>query len=94
MRVCFCVCVRPCTPVHDDFVTPRYLYPDFRSLLVSSEPLLDSDEESRRIKTWLKEDEKIEFDFDNEDDENMNKEVRKVARPKSGRVTADDLERK
>ena len=57
-------------------------------MMASSEPLLDSDDESRRIKNWLREDEKIEFDFDPADDDE--KDRRKI-RPKSGRMTADDL---
>ena len=62
---------------------------DLRSFFDSAEPLLDSDEESRRIKSWLKEDEKIEFDFN---EESMSKREAKKTRPKSGRVTADDLD--
>ena len=55
--------------------------------MVSSEPLLDSDDESRRIKSWLKEDDKIEFDFDLVEEEGKERK----ARPKSGRMTSDDL---
>ena len=56
--------------------------------MASSEPLLDSDDESRRIKSWLREDDKVEFDFDLVEDE---EKTQKKARPKSGRMTADDL---
>ena len=59
----------------------------FPSLLASSEPLLDSDEESRRIKSWLREDDKIEFDFEREKGE-----TGKKVRPKSGRMTAEDID--
>ena len=64
-------------------------------MLASTEPLLDSDEESRRIKSWLKEDEKINFDFDGEAMKTTTTTKRKEGgkpRPKSGRITADDLE--
>ena len=61
----------------------------FPSLLASSEPLLDSDEESRRIKSWLREDDKIEFDFNVEREKG---ETEKKVRPKSGRMTAADID--
>ncbi len=60
----------------------------FPSLLASSEPLLDSDEESRRIKSWLREDDKIEFDFEKGEKGETGKKVR----PKSGRMTAEDID--
>ena len=56
--------------------------------MASSEPLLDSDDESRRIKNWLKEDDKIEFDFELDDHE---EEKKKNLRPRSGRITSEDL---